>query len=103
MYLIQLFLPIYGNRGEKFSALHYREVRDELVEKFGGVTAYTHSPAHGLWQPDEERTVQDDLVTYEVMAQDLERPWWRACKARLEHRFQQQEILIRAQVIEVLQ
>ncbi len=102
MYLIQLFLPMYSNTGEKFSASAYREVRDELVDRFGGMTAYMRSPAHGLWQPEEGKIVQDDLVILEVMAEELDRPWWAAYRAELEQRFRQEAIIFRAQTFDLL-
>ncbi len=102
MHLIQLFLPMYDNQGEKLPVFLYRQVREELMEKFNGITAYTRSPAHGLWQPEEGKTVQDDLVIYEVMTAEMDREWWRAYKALLEQRFAQQEMLIRAQAIDLL-
>lgn len=102
MFLIQIFLPLYGNSGEKFLASDYRKVRDELVEQFGGLTAYTRSPAHGLWQPEDGAQVRDDLVIYEVMADTLDRPWWKTYKFNLEQRFRQEEIIVRAQEFELL-
>ncbi|MGV3741286.1 MAG: hypothetical protein ACO1NO_03135 [Burkholderiaceae bacterium] len=102
MHLIQIFLPMYDNQGQKFPASHYRQVRDELMEKFNGITAYTRSPAHGLWQLDEGQTVRDDLVIYEVMVEELDRSWWHAYKLMLEQRFEQLEMLIRAQKIDLL-
>lgn len=102
MYLIQIFLPLYGNSGETFSAANYQEVRDELVERFGGLTAYTRSPAHGMWQPDSGDEVRDDLVIYEVMAEALDRPWWKSYKLALEQRFRQDEMILRAQKVELL-
>jgi hypothetical protein len=102
MYLMQIFLPLYDNNGEKFSATDFREVRDELMQHFGGITAYARSPAHGLWQQEDGAAVHDDLVIYEVMVEELDHAWWRACKARLEQRFRQEALLIRAQAVQIL-
>lgn len=102
MHLIQIFLPTYGNAGEKFPALDYRQVSDELIKRFGGLTAYARAPAHGLWQPDEGQPVQDDLVIYEVMAEELDQTWWRSYKTTLEKRFRQDAIIVRAQTIDLL-
>jgi hypothetical protein len=102
MHLIQIFLPLYDNNGEKFSASDFRQVRDEFMQHFGGITAYARSPAHGLWQQEDGAAVHDDLVIYEVMTEELDRTWWRACKAGLEQRFRQEAILIRAQAVQIL-
>lgn len=102
MYLIQIFLPVYDNDGKKFSTADFLGLRDELVDRFGGITAYTRSPAHGLWQPEEGKTVGDDLVIYEVMAKELDRTWWEQYKHALEQRFRQEEVILRAQKFELL-
>jgi hypothetical protein len=41
-------------------------------------------------------TSSDDIVIFEVMTDDLERAWWSSCRARLEAKFAQDEVLIRA-------
>jgi hypothetical protein len=47
-------------------------------------------------------TSSDDIVIFEVMTDDLERAWWSSCRARLEAKFAQDEVLIRAASIERL-
>ena len=96
MYLIQLLLPLYDNAGQALPQPLFSEVRDELVERFGGLTAFNRAPATGLWQADDEQARHDELVVYEVMAQALDRPWWKAYRASLEARFRQQELVVRA-------
>jgi hypothetical protein len=39
------------------------------------------------------------MVIYEVMATQLDEPWWAAVRARLERQFQQEELVVRAQKI----
>ena len=68
---------------------------EELKRKFGGVTVYDRSPARG-----KTVTSSDDIVIFEVMTDDLERAWWSSCRARLEAKFAQDEVLIRAATIE---
>ena len=100
--LIQLLLPLYNPEGEAFPAAPYAAIRQVLTEKFGGLTTYARAPASGLWKENEEKTVRDELVVYEVLAPELDRTWWASYKARLETTFRQQEILIRAWPVEVL-
>ena len=50
MYLIQILLPLYRNDGQALPRALFRQVRDELIERFGGLTAYTRAPASGYWQ-----------------------------------------------------
>jgi hypothetical protein len=102
IYLIQLLLPLYDNHGQALPKTLFAQVRDELVEQFGGLTAYTRAPVDGLWREDDNHAVHDDLVIYEVMACELDRAWWANYRALLETRFRQEQLLIRAQRVEIL-
>jgi len=104
MHLIQLLIPVYDNRGASFPASHYATLREELAERFGGLTAYSRAPAQGLWEgkDGEAPAKRDDIIVYEVMADALDRAWWERYRRTLEERFRQDELVIRAQVIERL-
>ena len=102
MHLVQLFLPLRDNAGEKFAEAHYRGIRDQLTKCFGGMTAYTRSPAEGHWQSEDAATQRDDMVIYEVMVERLDRAWWKQYRASLEQLFAQDEMLIRAHEVEQL-
>ena len=95
MHLVQLLLPLYNNSGIQFEQKLYTEVRNELVDRFGGITAYTRAAVHGLWQ-ESEQIVRDDLIIYEIMVEKLEEEWWRGYREILESRFQQQSLVVRA-------
>ena len=99
MHLIQLLLPLYDNHGNRLNKALFAQVRDELVARFGGMTAHARAPASGLWQEGAGETVHDDLVIYEVMVEPLDEPWWRAYRAELEKRFRQAELVIYAHPI----
>src|SRR5688500_4781346 len=96
MYIIQLLLPLYGNEHQPIAHGTLKDVRDELTERFGGVTAFMRSPAEGFWKDNDNRVDRDDIIVLEVMVEDVERSWWSRYKAELEERFQQQEIVIRS-------
>lgn len=96
MHLVQLFLPLRDNAGKPFPAAMYGAVRAELTEAFGGVTAYQRAPATGLWEDCGDDVHRDELVLVEVMAESLDRPWWKRFAAALAARFRQEEILVRA-------
>ncbi len=98
MHLVQIFLPLYDNKGRELPRELYGEVRRELVERFGGLTAFTRAPVTGLWE-DAGETVRDELVIFEVMVDVLEPEWWSEYRAELECRFQQEEVVVRAQEI----
>lgn len=100
--MFQLFLPVYDNDVNAFPAGHFASVRDELTERFGGLTSYARAPAHGVWEEGDGVPVHDDLIVHEVMAEAFDREWWKDYRARLERQFVQGEVLIRAQLVEKL-
>ena len=83
MYLIQLLLPLYDNNKQAFARADFDKVRQELTQKFGGVTAFQRSPAVGLWKEGDEDVSRDDVIMFEVMTgnstnnggQIIARPW----------------------------
>ena len=99
MHLIEILLPLRDNDGRRFPAELFGEVRKELIEHFGGLTAFTRSPAEGLWEDEDGDRVSDEVVIFEVMADWIDRSWWRSYRARLEDRFAQEEIVVRAHEI----
>ena len=102
MFLIEFFLPLFDNDGARFPKDEFERVRRELTERFGGVTAFMRSPAMGLWADDTGQVRRDDIVSFEVMAETLERDWWRNYREQLGKRFRQQEIVMRANSFERL-
>ena len=95
MHVVEIFLPLKRRDGSPQPDGLFARLRAELVERFGGLTAFTRAPAVGLWEDDGE-VERDEIVIFEVIAEDIDRDWWRALKARLERDFAQDEILIRA-------
>lgn len=96
-HLVQLLLPVADASGRRFPASHYRQVTEELTERFGGLTAYARAPAAGLWEERPGKTTHDDIVVYEVMVEALDAAWWAGYRKTLEARFAQDELVIRAQ------
>lgn len=101
MHLIELLLPLRDNSGQPFSADKYAAIRRDLTERFGGMTAFTRSPAEGTTS-DDRGTVHDDIVVFEVMTETLDQEWWRAYRRRLEREFRQDQIVVRASVVTLL-
>jgi hypothetical protein len=97
MELIQLLLPVQDEHGRAYSRALYDDLVHRLTDRFGGVTAYTRSPATGLWESPSGETVRDVVVVYEVMVEGVDGAWWQALRTELETRFGQDEIVIRAQ------
>lgn len=102
MHLIQILLPLYDNSGKPFSHKEYVRVRDELAERFGGITAYIRSPAEGLWRETPTMTVRDDIVIYEVMTEGLDRQWWQIYRQELTARFRQDLLIVRVSEVQLI-
>lgn len=96
MYLIQLLLPLADNEGHPFGPVPFEAVKEELTDRFGGVTAHVQAPAHGAWVDDEGERAEDRIVIFEVMTARLDRAWWARYRATLEARFRQDEVMVRA-------
>jgi hypothetical protein len=102
MQLIQILLPVYNQQKVVFPAETFDRIRQELTEKFGGITTYSRAPATGLWKENRHKTVKDDILVYEVMADNLDKEWWQNYKSQLEATFEQDEILVRTWEVQVL-
>ena len=92
MHLIQILLPISSTP----DAGAFARTREELVNKFGGVTAYSRSPAEGIWTSPDGNRERDAVLMVEVFTEQFHRAWWRAYQHSLAERFGQEEIHIRA-------
>ena len=96
MHLVQLLLPVYDNDKRAFPRAYFDQVRQELTQQFGGVTAFIRSPAVGLWKDDDEDITRDDVIMFEVMTDHLDQNWWNGYRQKLEKIFRQETILARA-------
>lgn len=93
MYLFEIFLPAQEA---------YGRLKEELVTRFGGLTAFTRTPAKGYWVESSGKTSIDEIVVLEVVAEEFEKEWWSNLKKRLERELNQKEILIRSSQIETV-
>jgi hypothetical protein len=96
MHLVQLLLPLRDNDGVPFPRAAFEQVRAELTERHGGVTAYLRSPASGVWKDEGGEVARDEVVMVEVMVERLDERWWAGYRRTLEERFRQAEIVARA-------
>ena len=102
MVLIQTLLPVSNTRTDAEADERVRHTRRELVEAFGGITAYLQTPAQGVWtSPDGERE-RDAVVMVEIVTERFDRVWWQQYAATLATRFQQEAIHVRALTVEVV-
>ena len=101
-HLVQVLLPLQRQDGSRVGADAFARVRNELTEAFGGVTAYTRSPATGLWKRDDEEIERDQVIMVEVVVDVFDREWWAAYRQQLERRFGQEEVHARALAMELI-
>jgi hypothetical protein len=99
MHLIQLLLPLHDNNNQDFPNTYFNRVRQDLTDRFGGVTAFVRSPAVGLWKEGNDEVNRDEVVMFEVMADQLDKDWWADYRTQLQKIFRQDEVLIWASTI----
>lgn len=95
MHLVQILLPLATNDGAPVPEAVIRDIREELIARFGGLTAYSRAPAQGVWAHDGVRQ-RDDIAVVEVMVESLDENWWHAFRLRLERLLEQEALVIRA-------
>jgi hypothetical protein len=98
---VEIFLPVDDPDGVPFPPEPYLRLKERLVDAFGGVTAFTRSPAEGRWR-DQGAVEHDDIVVFETMTEGLDEAWWRTLRDELAATFRQKEILLRAHQIRML-
>ena len=102
MFLVQLLLPLYDNGGHRVPRERFAQLRDELTQRYGGVTAFFRSPAQGTWKEESGNVDEDEVVMCEVMVEAIDREWWADYRRTLEQRFGQRELIARFTRIERL-
>jgi hypothetical protein len=99
MYLLQILLPLSSGGSRRNTIL--ASLHRTLVNKFGGLTAYSRVPAKGKWLSGG-KIERDDIVILEVMVKTVNQKWWTKMRKNLERDLEQKEIVIRSQRIEQL-
>ena len=102
MHLVQILLPIYDNEGMAIPHEIFHAIGNELVARFGGLTAYTRAPAEGLWVAPGHEAKRDDIAVFEVMTAEVDELWWSQYRKALEERLYQESIVIRSHAIHLL-
>jgi hypothetical protein len=101
MYLVQIFLPRADNSDEPFPREVFDRAKEELAQRYDGVTAYLQAPAEGLWGHGANKS-DDNIILFEVMAEEIDLQEWSARRTEYEQCFRQKRILIRYMAIAVV-
>lgn len=101
MYLVEILLPLNDNEGRPFDSEKFSTLREILTERFGGLTAFTRSPAQGTTRKGH-KTVRDEIIVFEILTETLDESWWTSYRRRLETDFQQDKIIVRASAVTLL-
>lgn len=101
MHLVEILLPLSDNEGRPFDSENFLRLRETLTERFGGLTAFTRSPAQGTTR-EGDKTVRDEIIVFEVLTETLDESWWTSYRRRLETDFQQDKIIVRASAVTLL-
>lgn len=94
MHLFQILLPSTDNAGKPFPSEDFDRVKEELAQRFNGVTAYVHAPAEGL-QKRGRASSSEDILVFEVMTDSLDRQEWEVRRKEYERQFRQDRVVIR--------
>lgn len=62
MFLVQLLLPLYDNTGQRVPYALFAQLRHELTERYGGMTAFFRSPAQGTWKEESGAVDVDERL-----------------------------------------
>ena len=95
MYVVQLLLPLYDNQNVPIADAVMKDLRERLVDRFGGVTAFSRTPAEGVWS-DHGRKIRDDVILVEVMVPAIDSIWWAGFREHIEHVMRQKSVVVRA-------
>jgi hypothetical protein len=87
MFLIEILLPAEHDD-------EHETIRALLTEKFGGVTAFTRTPAEGRWKTGAA-VERDEIIILEIMAETIDETWWKYFRRKLEQKLGEKEIVIR--------
>jgi hypothetical protein len=101
MNLVEVFVPLNRGDGSQVDRNEIDELVRRLADRFGGATAFSRAPADGLWKDDSAMS-HDRIVILEVMVDRVDRQWWTAFRKELEQDLQQEKLVVRSTLCELL-
>jgi hypothetical protein len=104
---VEIYLPLEYNDGRRIEEAKYKRLHSELRARFGGVTStQSQFPLKGVWKSGselyEERVVVFTMLDFRDQTESRLARYLERLKARLEERFEQEEILITVQELRAI-
>jgi len=98
----EIYLPLKYNDGKKIEPQKLKEIRQQLLAVFGGLTASSSSaPLQGTWRYRGVEFV-DDIVWIEIITKEDMNDFFKNFKRRLKRALHQLDILITVQYIHTI-
>ncbi|HEY6231730.1 MAG TPA: hypothetical protein VIW64_10725 [Pyrinomonadaceae bacterium] len=100
----EIYLPLKYNDGKDIEPEKIKQIKEELIAKFGAITASSRSsPYQGTWKYGGVEYI-DDIIKVEIVTSDdrLTKRFLKDFKERLKKSLQQIDILITTHGIQVI-
>lgn len=100
----KIYLPLKYNDGVEIEAAKFRNIKTELVTRFGAITVSSlAAPYQGTWKYGGVEFI-DDIITVEIVASDdrVTKKFFRDFKEKLKQDLKQIDILITTHGIQVI-
>ena len=97
-----IFVPLCGHDGKKYSRQMINKFRQLIVARFGGMTDFNHE-SKGIWTIGSV-TFRDSILLWRVVSAKTKRnhQFFRQLKTQMQQQLDQQEILIIRRNIRVM-
>jgi len=100
----EIYLPLKYNDGRDIEPEKIKQIKEELIARFGAITASSRSsPYQGTWKYGGVEYI-DDIIKVEIVTSDdkLTKQFLKDFKKRLKESLQQVDILITTHGIQVI-
>lgn len=95
-----IYLPLNYNDGKPIEPEKFKITKDELVDRFGGLSTIPGEGHIGGWWKVGNIIMEDRLVIWRVQVPgEHDDRFWKSYKEKLKRRFDQQEILIQIYLV----
>jgi uncharacterized protein YnzC (UPF0291/DUF896 family) len=100
----EIYLPLKYNDGKDIEPERIKQIKEELISKFGAITVSSRSsPYQGTWKYGGVEYI-DDIIKVEIVVSGdkATKEYLKAFKERLKESLQQVDILITTHGIQVI-